>query len=254
MARGSVNKVILIGTLGRDPESRYMPNGNAVCNISLATDEGYSDKNTGQRIDRTEWHRVVAYGRLAEIMAQYLRKGSKAYIEGRLQTREWEKDGIKRYSTEIIANEMNMLDAKPHNSMDEHAYSQAPQQGGMNPNMQNTQSGFVGGGHSTSMHPHNTQPANAGHLGGGQSTSDYGQPPSQGHPNPAHQPSSYGSGQQPMHPGGATAQPQQAAPQGHDQQRSYGGGGSQQGTGQHPPQPAPAGTQNFDDFDDDIPF
>lgn len=109
MAR-SVNKVTLIGTLGRDPEVRSLTNGNTVANISLATDESYNDRTTGQRTERTEWHRIVAYGKLAEIIQQYLRKGSRAYFEGRLQTREWEKDGIKRYSTEIVANEMMMLD------------------------------------------------------------------------------------------------------------------------------------------------
>lgn len=112
MARGSVNKVILIGTLGRDPEMRYLPNGNAVCSLSLATDEGYKDRNTGQQVDKTEWHRVEAFGRLAEIMGEYLKKGSKCYVEGKLRTDEYEKDGIKRYSTKIIANEMTMLDSR----------------------------------------------------------------------------------------------------------------------------------------------
>jgi len=113
MARGSVNKVIVIGTLGRDPEIRYLPNGNAVASLSVATDEGYKDKNTGQQVDKTEWHRVEAFGRLAEIMGEYLKKGAKVYIEGKLRTDEYEKDGIKRYSTKIIANEMTMLDSRP---------------------------------------------------------------------------------------------------------------------------------------------
>ena len=112
MARGSINKVILIGTLGRDPEMRYLPNGNAVCSVSIATDEGYKDRNTGQQVDKTEWHRVEAFGRLAEIMGDYLKKGSKIYVEGKLRTDEYEKDGIKRYSTKIIANEMTMLDTR----------------------------------------------------------------------------------------------------------------------------------------------
>lgn len=111
MAR-SVNKVTLIGTLGRDPEVRYLPNGNAVANLSLATDESYNDKQTGQKVEQTEWHRLTVYGRLAEICQQYLKKGSRAYFEGRLRTREWEKDGIKRYTTEIITNEMMMLDPR----------------------------------------------------------------------------------------------------------------------------------------------
>ena len=111
MAR-AINKVTLIGTLGRDPEVRYMPNGNAVANISLATDESYNDKQTGQKVEQTEWHRLTIYGKLAEICQQYLKKGSRAYFEGKLRTREWEKDGIKRYTTEIICNEMMMLDSR----------------------------------------------------------------------------------------------------------------------------------------------
>ncbi len=126
MARGSINKVILIGTLGRDPEMRFLPNGNAVCSMSLATDEGYKDKNTGQMVDKTEWHRVEAFGRLAEIIGEYLKKGSKCYIEGKLRTDEYEKDGIKRYSTKIIANEMTMLDSKA--SQDNGGYQQKPAQ------------------------------------------------------------------------------------------------------------------------------
>lgn len=111
----SVNKVILIGTLGRDPEVRYMPNGNPVANLTLATDESYNDKQTGQKVEQTEWHRLVVYGKLAEICQQYLHKGSKAYFEGRLKTREWEKDGIKRYTTEIVVTDMTMLDSRQSN-------------------------------------------------------------------------------------------------------------------------------------------
>ncbi len=111
MARG-INKVILIGNLGSDPEVRYMPNGNAVVNVSVATTDSWKDKNTGERQERTEWHRVVFFSRLAEIVGEYLKKGSKVYLEGRLQTRSWEQEGIKRYSTEIIANDMQMLDSR----------------------------------------------------------------------------------------------------------------------------------------------
>ena len=128
MARGSINKVILIGTLGRDPEMRFLANGNAVCSLSLATDEGYKDKNTGQQVDKTEWHRVSAFGRLAEVMGEYLKKGGKCYIEGKLQTREYEKDGIKRYSTEIIAHEMAMLSARDSGAADTHGGYQATHQ------------------------------------------------------------------------------------------------------------------------------
>lgn len=116
MARGSVNKVILIGTLGRDPEARKLPNGNLVVSISIATDEGYKDKNTQQQVDRTEWHSVEAFGRLAEVMDEYLKKGAKVYVEGKLRTDEYEKDGIKRYKTKIIANEMTMLDSRDSSS------------------------------------------------------------------------------------------------------------------------------------------
>ncbi|CDZ95687.1 single-stranded DNA-binding protein [Pseudomonas saudiphocaensis] len=103
MARG-VNKVILIGNVGGDPETRYMPNGNAVTNVTLATTDSWKDKQTGQLQERTEWHRVVLFGKVAEIAGEYLRKGSQCYIEGRLQTREWEKDGVKRYTTEIVVD------------------------------------------------------------------------------------------------------------------------------------------------------
>ncbi|OHC63509.1 MAG: single-stranded DNA-binding protein [Rhodocyclales bacterium GWA2_65_20] len=106
----SVNKVILIGNLGKDPETRYMPNGEQVTNITVATSESWKDKNSGEQKEATEWHRVTFYRRLAEIAGQYLKKGSQVYIEGRLQTRKWQdKEGQDRYTTEIIANEMKML-------------------------------------------------------------------------------------------------------------------------------------------------
>ena len=106
----SVNKVILIGNLGADPESRFAPSGDAICNIRLATTETWRDKNTGERREATEWHRVAFFGKLAEIAGQYLRKGSQVYIEGSLRTRKWQdKDGQDRYTTEIRADEMKML-------------------------------------------------------------------------------------------------------------------------------------------------
>ena len=109
MARG-INKVILVGNLGNDPDVRYTASGAAVANISLATTDSWKDKNTGEQQDRTEWHRVVFFNRLGEIVAEYLRKGSQVYVEGRLQTRKWQdKDGNDRYTTEIVANEMQML-------------------------------------------------------------------------------------------------------------------------------------------------
>ena len=113
MASRGVNKVILIGNLGQDPEVRYMPNGNAVTNISVATSESWKDKNTGADQERTEWHRVVMFRRLAEIAGEYLRKGSKVYIEGKLQTRKWQdQQGQDRYTTEIVADNMQMLDSR----------------------------------------------------------------------------------------------------------------------------------------------
>jgi len=109
MARG-INKVILVGNLGNDPDVRYTQSGAAVANVSIATSESWKDKTTGEQQDRTEWHRVVFFGRLAEIVSEYLKKGSQIYVEGRLQTRKWQdKEGIDRYTTEIVANEMQML-------------------------------------------------------------------------------------------------------------------------------------------------
>ena len=112
MARG-VNKVILIGNLGADPEVKFMPNGGAVANVTIATSESWKDKNTGEAQEKTEWHRVIFFRRLAEIVGEYLKKGSKVYIEGKLQTRKWQdKNGADRWTTEIVANEMQMLDSR----------------------------------------------------------------------------------------------------------------------------------------------
>lgn len=126
MARG-INKVILIGNLGQDPETRAMPSGNAVTNVSIATSESWRDKQTGQQQDRTEWHRVVFFNRLAEIAGEYLRKGSKVYVEGSLRTRKWQdQSGQDRYTTEIVANELQMLDGRGDNGGD---YMGGAQQG-----------------------------------------------------------------------------------------------------------------------------
>ncbi len=112
MARG-VNKVILVGNLGKDPEIRYMPSGGAAANITIATSEQWKDKQTGEQKERTEWHRVVFFGRLAEIVGEYLKKGSQIYVEGSLRTNKWQdKSGNDRYTTEIIANEMQMLGSR----------------------------------------------------------------------------------------------------------------------------------------------
>ncbi len=114
MATRGVNKVILIGNIGKDPETRYLPSGGAVTNITLATSESWKDKNTGQPVEHTEWHRIVFYGKLAEIAGQYLRKGSKFFVEGSLSTRKWQdkQTGQDRYSTEIRAQNMQMLDSR----------------------------------------------------------------------------------------------------------------------------------------------
>lgn len=216
MARGSVNKVIIIGTLGRDPEMRYLPNGNAVCSMSLATDEGYKDRNTGQQVDKTEWHRIEAFGRLAEIMGEYLKKGAKCYVEGKLRTDEYEKDGIKRYSTKIIANEMTMLDSRN---------SQGDSMGGYNAPAQPAAAPM-------GQAPQQAAPQQA-------PAAPYGQPQAAPQQAPVHQPAGYGQAPQ--------AAPQQApnAPYGQPQ------AAPQQAPAQQPQaQPSNA----FDDFDDDIPF
>lgn len=112
MSTRGVNKVILVGNVGKDPETRYLPSGGAVTNLSIATSEQWKDKNTGQPQEKTEWHRVVFFNKLAEIVNEYVRKGSKLYIEGSLRTRSWEQDGVTKYATEIVAAEMQMLDGK----------------------------------------------------------------------------------------------------------------------------------------------
>ena len=112
MARG-INKVIIVGNLGQDPEVKQMPSGGAVCNITVATSESWNDKNTGEKQERVEWHRIIFYRKLAEIAGEYLRKGSQIYVEGKLQTRKWQdQSGADRYTTEIVANEMQMLGGK----------------------------------------------------------------------------------------------------------------------------------------------
>jgi single-strand DNA-binding protein len=123
----SVNKVILVGNLGKDPEVRYMPNGEAVCNFSVATTETWKDK-AGAKQEKTEWLNIVMYRKLAEIAGKYLKKGASVYLEGRIQTRSWEKDGVTRYSTEIIADQMQMLGGKPNAGTDASSndYDQTP--------------------------------------------------------------------------------------------------------------------------------
>lgn len=145
MSRG-VNKVILVGNLGKDPETRYMPSGGAVTTISVATSEGWKDKTTGELQERTEWHRVVFFNRLGEIAGQYLKKGSKIYVEGSLRTNKWQdNNGNDRYTTEVIAREMQMLDGASNNNSNQNSgYQQQPnqnqnQQAPMNQNNQPAQ-------------------------------------------------------------------------------------------------------------------
>lgn len=156
MARG-VNKVILVGNLGQDPEVRYTANGAAVANISVATSEQWTDKQSGQKQERTEWHRVVLFGRLGEIAGEYLKKGSQVYLEGKLQTRKWQdQNGQDRYSTEIVANEMQMLGGRGGASDYNQGFNggQAQQQGGGGAPQQN-----YGGGGANRPAPAPQQPA-----------------------------------------------------------------------------------------------
>ena len=128
MAHRGVNKVILLGNLGKDPDVKYMPNGNAVANVTLATSETWNDKSSGEKKEKTEWHRVVFFGKLAEIVQQYLKKGSKIYVEGKLQTRKWQaQDGQDRYSTEVVVDiggTMQMLSGKPEGGQQHASASQ----------------------------------------------------------------------------------------------------------------------------------
>jgi single-strand DNA-binding protein len=230
MARG-VNKVILIGNAGNDAEVRYMPSGAAVANVSLATTESWRDKQSGEMQERTEWHRIAFMDRgnfrLGQIAGDFIKKGSKVYVEGSLRTREWEKDGIKRYTTEIIANEMQLLDGRQDSgtqggNQQQGGYgNQAPQQGGNNQSQQ--------------------QPQQQGGHGSPQSFGSWG-----------NQPNGYANAQGGAQQQGGFNQPKgqmqgqgQAAPQQRQQQQRQSAPQQQQR-----PQQAP----NFDDFDDDIPF
>ncbi|MCE8002972.1 single-stranded DNA-binding protein [Billgrantia ethanolica] len=213
MARG-VNKVILIGNLGQDPEVRFMPSGSPVANLRVATTDTWTDKQSGQRQERTEWHSVVLFNRLAEIAQQYLKKGSRVYLEGRLQTRKWQgQDGQDRYTTEIVCNDMQMLD---------------------------TRSGDFGGQPGAGM------PQQQGGYGAPQGApmqqqGGYGAPPAQGggFGNNAPQQGGYGGGQPQQRPAQGGQPPQGGQPQqGGQKQNNYGA-----------PDPG-----SFDDFDDEIPF
>ncbi|WNL42155.1 single-stranded DNA-binding protein [Halomonas sp. PAMB 3264] len=190
MARG-INKVILIGNLGQDPEVRFTPSGTAVANLNLATSDTWTDRQSGQRQERTEWHRVVLFNKTAEIAQQYLKKGSKVYVEGRLQTRKWQdQNGQDRYSTEIVANDMQMLDSRGGDF-----------QGGGAP-QQNYQNGAPQGGQSYPGNQPNNQPS---------------------HQNAPPQGNQYGGGQQSAPPQGGQGAPNrggQSAP--NDQNGRFG--------------------------------
>ena len=249
----SVNKVTLIGTLGRDPEVRYMPNGNAVANLSLATDESYNDRQTGQKVEQTEWHRITVYGKLAEIVQQYLKKGARAYFEGKLRTREWEKDGIKRYSTEIIANDMVMLDGRSNGDMSGGmggGYQQPQNAAGMmNPGMGAAPQAAAQSAYGQAPQQPAPQPAAPQRNAPQQAPGNYSQQPAQ-------QPAQGGYAQPPQQPThqqapaqGGYQQPQQQPPQQQPRQAA-----PQQQAPQQQPAQTPPPSNNFDDFDDDIPF
>lgn len=192
MASRGINKVILIGNLGADPEIRYTQNSTAIANLSVATSETWKDKQTGEQREQTEWHRVVCYRRLAEIAGEYLRKGSKVYIEGRLQTRKWQgQDGKDNYTTEIVCNEMQMLDGRSGGGQQQGGGNFGGQQGAP----QGGQQGGFGGGQQQQPAPV-AQPQ--GGYGGGQQQGGYGGQPQQG-----------GQGQQ---QGGQAPKPQPLAP------------------------------------------
>jgi len=241
MARG-VNKVILVGNLGQDPEVRYMPNGNGVANITLATSDSYKDKNTGQMVDKTEWHRVVFFGKLAEIVGEYCRKGSQIYVEGKLQTRKWtDQQGQEKYTTEIVVDgftgQMQMLGARGGDQ----------QSGGYQGNQ--SQGGQQGGGYQGNQAQSAQQSGGYGQNNQGQNNQQQGGYAPQQQAAPAAQPKQAPAPQQQSNqyqPQGGFAPQQNSAPQ-------------QQGGFAPKPQSAPQGGASNPmeptiDFDDDIPF
>lgn len=158
MARG-INKVILIGNLGQDPEVRFTPSGTAVANINLATTDTWMDRQSGQKQERTEWHKVVMFNKTAEIAQQYLKKGAKVYIEGRLQTRKWQdQNGQDRYSTEIVANDMQMLDGRNGDFQGGNQQNQASQGGYSNQPQGGYASGQQGGNPQQNQNPQQSRP------------------------------------------------------------------------------------------------
>ena len=240
MASRGVNKVTIVGNMGNDPESRTFPNGDVVTNITVATSEKWKDKNTGEDRERTEWHRIVFHRRLAEVAAQYLRKGSKVYIEGRLQTRKWQDKttGADRFTTEIVAGEMQMLDSRGEGgnagnfapqamSQQVQPHSQPMQQQAQQPMAQSMQQ-------SPQQSPQHAPQQSPQHA-----------PQHAPQQSPQHAPQQMQQVPQPMQ---QAPQPMQQAPQPMQQSPQQ----------RQPPQQAPAAqpapAQGFDSFDDDIPF
>ena len=272
MAARGINKVIVLGNLGKDPEMRYLPNGDAVANFTVATSDTWKDKQTGEQKEQTEWHRIVAFRRLGEICGEYLRKGSKVYVEGRLQTRKWQnQQGQDVYSTEIVANEMQMLDSRGQGGGmggGQGGGFQGGGQGGQGGGFQG-QGGQQGGGFQPQggqaaqapQSPQSPQSPQGGGQGGFQPQGGGFQPQGGGQ-------APQGGGFQPQ---GGGFQPQGGqAPQGGGFQPQGGQGGGQASGGFKPP--APQGGQGAQpqgggfkpqnppqaeppiDFDDDIPF
>ena len=233
MASRGINKVIIVGNLGQDPEVRYMPNGGAVANFTVATSETWKDKQTGEQKEKTEWHRIVMYQRLAEIAGEYLKKGSKVYLEGRLQTRKWQnQQGADQYTTEIIVNDMQMLDSRGQGQ----GFGQGAPAGGFNQQAPQQQGGGFG------QAPQQAAPQ--------QQQGGFGQAPQQ---QPAQQQGGYRQ-QAPQQPaqqqGGFGQASQQPAQQSGGFGQQQGGFGNQQN--QNAPKVNPQ--EPTVDFDDDIPF
>ncbi|GLX83081.1 single-stranded DNA-binding protein [Thalassotalea eurytherma] len=232
MASRGINKVIIVGNLGQDPEVRFMPNGGAVANFTVATSETWKDKQTGEQKEKTEWHRIVIYQRLAEIAGEYLKKGSKVYLEGRLQTRKWQnQQGQDQYTTEIVVNDMQMLDSRGQG------------QGGF---QQQNQGGYQqqgqGGFNKPAAQPSGYQ-APAQQSGGYQAPAQQSQAPQSGYQAPAQQSGGY----------------QAPAPQSQGQQGGYQAPAQQNQGGFNKPAaqsnaPKVNPQEPTIDFDDDIPF
>lgn len=229
MASRGINKVIIVGNIGQDPEVRFMPNGGAVANFTVATSETWKDKQSGEQKEKTEWHRIVMYQRLAEIAGEYLKKGSKVYLEGRLQTRKWQnQQGADQYTTEIIVNDMQMLDSRGQGQGA--GGFQAQQSGGFN------------------QAPQQTAP-----QGGFNQTAPQQQSAPQGGFNQNAQQGGYRQAA-PQQQSGGFNKPAQAAPQqsGYNQAAPQGGFNNQQAPQQNAPKVNPQ--EPTIDFDDDIPF